>query len=161
MKKETILSTLLGIFIGAAAGIGLSHASKSDKVNEFDKVKKFKSYYNMLNQWIILKNKGKSLNDYFVENKIHKIAVYGMGEIGERFLEEMSVCHDVEICYAIDQNADGVLLEIPVKTLDDMLEPVDAVIVTAVFAFDSIAPELKAKTSAPIISLKEIIQELL
>lgn len=159
MKKGTVLGLVSGIFGGAAAS-AVYFIKKNQNINEMDKVKKFKTYYNMLNQWLMLRNAEKKLEEYFISHGYQSAAIYGMGEMGERFYEEMKTSQ-IEIKYAIDRSADQVLSDIKIYGVDDTLEPVDVIIVTSVFAYEEIKKVLADKTSCPIVSLEDVIQELL
>lgn len=155
MKKGTIavLSAIFGAIAGGAATLAMPKQQKEDKVF------KFKSYYNMLNQWLMLKNEGKKLETYFIENGFKTVAIYGMGEMGNRLYEELKES-SIEVKYAIDKDADSVYSDLEVKNLDDDLEKVDAVVVTAVFAFDQIVEQIEGKVGGTILSLEDIVYEI-
>lgn len=161
MRKSTVIGSICGSLAGIITGFFLAVKYKGKQVNELDKVRKFKKYYNMLNQWLLIRNEGRTLSEYFTNHGYRNIAVYGMGEMGNRFLEEIQKSNAVSFKYAIDQEADGVLLDLEVKTLEDALEPVDVIVVTAVFAYEDIRKLLKSKTDINVISLEDVIQELL
>lgn len=161
MRKSTVIGSICGSLAGIITGFFLAVKYKGKQVNELDKVRKFKKYYNMLNQWLLIRNEGRTLSEYFTNHGYCNIAVYGMGEMGNRFLEEIQKSNAVSIKYAIDQEADGVLLDLEVKTLEDALEPVDVIVVTAVFAYEDVRKLLKSKTDINVISLEDVIQELL
>ena len=114
---------------------------------------------NVLNQWLLLKNEGKSLADYFVNNSYKNIAVYGMGELGNRLIEELK-SSDINVRYGIDKNVQSVYSEIEVIDLESKIENVDVIVVTAVFAFEEIENELSKRTDIPIVSLEEVIYEI-
>lgn len=155
MKKGTVavLSAIVGAVAGAATTLALPTQQKEDKVF------KFKSYYNILNQWLILRQEGKKLETYFIEKGYKTVAIYGMGEMGNRLYEELKDS-SIEIKYAIDKNADSVYADLDVKDIEEDLEPVDAVVVTAVFAFDSILEQLKDKIDGSILSLEDVVFEV-
>lgn len=159
MKKGSVavLSALLGAAAGAAGNNVLSQKKIDQKT---EKVDKFKGYYNMLNQWLLLKQEGKSLEKYFTDNGYKSIAIYGMGEMGNRLYDELKNSTAVEIKYAIDKNAAGTYSELDVIDVDDEMDEVDAVVVSAIFAFDEIEEELSAKTDCPIISLEDVVYEV-
>lgn len=159
MKKGSVavLSALLGAAAGAAGNNVLSQKKIDQKT---EKVDKFKGYYNMLNQWLLLKQEGKSLEKYFTDNGYKSIAIYGMGEMGNRLYDELKNSSVVEIKYAIDKNAAGTYSELDVIDVDDEMDEVDAVVVSAIFAFDEIEEELSAKTDCPIISLEDVVYEV-
>lgn len=159
MKKGTVLG-LVSCILGGAAASAVYFIKKNQNINEMDKVKKFKTYYSMLNQWLMLRNAEKKLEEYFINHGYQSVAIYGMGEMGERFYEEMKTSQ-IEIKYAIDKSADYVLADIKIYGIDDTWESVDVIIVTSIFAYEEIRKTLENKVSCPIVSLEDVIQELL
>lgn len=153
MRKGTIVGTLLGAAVGAVAGSTVTNKKVIDKNK---KVKKFKNYYKMLNEWLRLKQEGKSLEEYFLKNEYKTVAIYGMGEMGNRLYDELKNT-DIEVKYAIDEKAEETYADITVYEKDDELPLVDVVIVTATFAFDEIEEELCEKIDMPIVSLEEVV----
>lgn len=158
MKKGTLalLSALLGVAAGAA---GSSYMGNKKIEQKAQKVDKFKSYYNMLNQWLILKQEGKSLKDYFNSYGYKTVAIYGMGEMGNRLYEELKGT-EIEVKYAVDQNAASTYSELDVLEKEDDFEKVDVMIVTATFAFDEIEAEIADKVDFPIVSLEDVVYEI-
>lgn len=158
MKKGTI--AVLSTFLGAVAGaVGDGYLKGKQIKQKSSKVDKFKNYYNMLNQWLMLKQEGKTLVSYFEENGYNTIAIYGMGEMGNRLYDELKGS-DIKIKYAIDKNASSTYSDIDVFEVEDELEKVDVVVVTAVFAFDEIEEELSEKIDFPVISLEDVVYEI-
>ena len=159
MKKGSVavLSALFGAVAGAAGNNVLSQKKIDQKA---EKVDKFKSYYNMLNQWLLLKQEGKSLEKYFEDNGYKTIAIYGMGEMGNRLYDELKNSKVVEVKYAIDKNASSTYSELDVVDVDDEMDEVDAVVVSAIFAFDEIEEDLSAKVDCPIVSLEDVVYEV-
>lgn len=157
MKKRTaVLTTILGLVTGAAASGTIAGKTINQKA---EKVNKFKSYYNMLNQWLILKQEGKSLEIYFKENNYATIAIYGMGEMGNRLYDELRNS-DIKVKYAIDKNASYTYSELEVLDCSENLEEVDAVIISAVFDYEAIEAELEKLLDCPIISLEDVVYEI-
>ncbi len=158
MKKGAIavLSTLFGAAAGAAGGYYLKGKEVDEKSKKVDK---FKGYYNMLNQWLILKQEGKSLTEYFKANNYKVIAIYGMGEMGNRLYDELRES-DIEVKYAVDKNAAGTYSELDVIEKEDDFEKVDVIVVTATFAFDEIEAEIADKVDFPIVSLEDVVYEI-
>lgn len=154
MKKRTaILTTLLGGMAGAAV---TGKIAAKEVQNKGEKIIKFKGYYNMLNQWLALKQEGKSLAEYFVTNGYKEIAIYGMGEMGNRLYDELKDT-EIQVKYAIDKNAASTYSELDVKEIDDELTEVDVVVVTATFAFDEIKEKFSGKVDMPIVSLEDVV----
>lgn len=154
MKKSII--ALLGGITGAVAGGIFAGKACSKKIEiKTDKINKFKSYYNMLNLWLILKQQGKTLEQYFADNGYKTIAIYGMGEMGNRLYDELKGS-SIRIAYVIDQEA-GRYTEIASRSPKDQLDDVDVIVVTAVFAFEEIKNNIRTKASCPIVSLEDIV----
>lgn len=158
MKKGMLsaVSVFLGVIVGAAA---TGSASKKSFRKREEKIDKFKNYYNILNQWLIIKQEGKSLVEYFVEKNYNTIAIYGMGEMGNRLYNELKDS-SIVVKYAIDKDANNVYSKIEIIDLEDDFEEVDAIIVTATFAFDKIEEKLREKTECVIISLEDVVYEV-
>ena len=87
-----------------------------------------------------------------------KVAVYGMGYAGETLVDELRGS-DITVAYGIDQRGVSVYADVDVVSVDDNLEVVDAVVVTAVTFFDEIQEKLSAKMDCPILSLEDILYE--
>lgn len=160
MKKSglAIVAGLLGGVTGAALVGKLSQQVMEDKDKRIDK---FKSYYNMLNQWLCIHQQGGSLADYFKKKNYKHIAVYGLGEMGSRLLDELNAS-EIQVAYGIDKNIDEVFDEIEVFSLDNIneaTEQVDAVVVTAIFAYDEIREELEKHFDCVILSLEDVVFE--
>lgn len=113
----------------------------------------------MFNQWLILKQEGKTIEKYFAENGFRRIAVYGMSYAGERLIDDLKGT-EVEVAYGIDRNADRIFSEVEIVNVEDTLQPVDAVVVTAIYNFDEIEEKLSELMDCPIISLEDIIYEI-
>ncbi len=130
---------------------------------EMKRTNKFRGYYDLTNKWISLKNEGKSSEQYFLDQNYKKISIYGMGELGSRLVEELKESQ-VEVVFAIDKNAGASNAALPVydinEVTDERMKDIDAVVVSAFFAFDEIESELQEIISCPIISLEDVIYSL-
>ena len=158
MKKGMIatLATLSGAAIGAAA-VGKTVAGELEKAKNMSD--KHLALFLMMNQWVKVKQEGKSLVTYLEKNDYKKIAIYGMSYAGETLLEEFRDS-EVVVAYAIDRNADGIYTDVDVVSMEDELAPVDAVVVTAIAFFDEIEEKLSEKLDCPILSLEDILYEV-
>lgn len=114
--------------------------------------------FQILSQWLHLKQDGKTLIPFFEDNFIKNIAIYGMGVLGERFYQELQGS-GIKICYAIDRfaaskNKPG----FQIYSLDEAHWPeVDAIVVTPVQDYWGIVELLEKKTDAVILSLHDIV----
>ena len=82
-----------------------------------------------------------------------------MSYAGETFIDELKNTN-IQVIYGIDQKADRIYANVNLVTIDDNLEEVDAVIVTAITFFDEIKENLSEKMDCPILSLEDILYEV-
>lgn len=158
MKKGVV--SILSTLAGAVVGIGVVGKLSGEKLNkEKNKSNKHLALYLMMNQWVRVKQEGKNLSSYFEKNGYKRIAIYGMHYVGETLLDELKGT-SVQVVYAIDKDADGIYTDIDVVTVEDALDEVDAIVVTAITFFDEIEEVLREKVSSPIISLEDILYEI-
>ena len=115
--------------------------------------------YGVLKKWFLLHKQGKRVSDYFAYNHYQSIAVYGMAELGQFFVSELENS-GFDIKYGIDRRAGAITAKIPVLTLEDMLPPVDVVIVTVVYYFNQIADSLKDRLECPVISIEDVLYSI-
>lgn len=81
-----------------------------------------------------------------------------MGDIGKNLLADLRIS-SVKVDYAIDKVVTNTE-DIRVVSPEEKLEKVDAIVVTAIAYFDDINDNLSSKTDCPIISLEDIIYEM-
>ena len=130
-----------------------------------DNKEKYAYVYPVLNDWLRLKIEEKEIKEFFIRNHINKIAVYGVGDLGEIFYSDIKN-KGIEISYFVDQRwqqyPDGID-GIPVIGLNDIgkQKAVDAIIVAPVFYFNSIVDALVEAGCdlEQIISLSSVIKE--
>lgn len=146
----------------AGAGLGTVTARKvmEKKVDRWHQMSdKHLILYRMMNQWVKVKQEGKNLSKYFEKNGYKSIAIYGMSYAGETLLDELKDS-GIFVKYGIDKNADRISKGIDMVTIEDDLQEVDAVVITAITFFDEIAEELENKLKCPILSLEDILYEM-
>ena len=112
----------------------------------------------LMNQWTRIKQEGKSLETYFINNNYRRIAVYGMSYIGLRFVREIKDS-EIEIAYGIDKRASVMSSGMKLFTVENDLPDVDAVVVTLLAEFDEVYEAISNKVSCPIIAIEDIINE--
>lgn len=159
MKKGTLtgLSLLLGASTGAAA-VGFRQRKKN--VETDDLLQKMGEFYRLLLKWLEIEQKGHSICSFFTENGYKTIAIYGMKELGERLFDELKDS-EVEVKYIIDKKADTMYADVDIVTPEEPLDEVDAIVVTAIHYMDEIEEMLEQKVDYPILSLTEIVDEVL
>lgn len=115
-------------------------------------------FYNLLDRWMTVHEEGKCLSGLLEERGIRTVAVYGLGKIGRHALAELANSN-ISVAYVIDKAIMGRYGSILIKSPDDVLPAVDAIIVTAVYDIDEVELDLSGKTDCPVISLEEMLYE--
>lgn len=159
MKKSvvSILSTLIGAMLGAGA-VGIASGKKINAEESMSY--KYQSLFLMMNQWVKVKQQGKNLASYFENNGYKTIAIYGMSHVGVRLVEELEGS-SIKVKYGIDKNAGTISADLDIVTMDSELAEVDAIVVTAITFFDEIAEQLSNKIDCSILSLEDVLYDLL
>lgn len=154
------ISALFGMAAGAAAGGIVAGTASAKKMKEMAEVHaKVHELYMAFDQWLQIRQEGKTLVEYFTKNGYQTVAVYGMRELGARLCDELKGS-GVTVSYAIDKNADAIYADVDVVTPDGVLADVDVIVVTAITYFDEIEEMLDEKVDCPIISLEDILYEV-
>ncbi len=113
-------------------------------------------YLDMMNQWLILKQEGKSITSYIRKQGWQTIAIYGMGIYGRHVIRELKGT-DCIIKYGVDQKTmdkyDGIEIMKPIEKLPE----VDVIVNTVIHDHASIANDLKGKVLCSIVNLEDII----
>ena len=156
MKKSLRVTEVIGALGAILFAYGKDRKNKQEMKHQQEFSKKIVSYYALLNQWLKIKQQGKSLTEYFHKNDIQSIAIYGYKELGERLYDELKGS-DIEIKYIIDKNIDYIRAEIDVYSPDESLPQVDAIVVTATYYYDEIEDELNDMGDFLIISLEDVV----
>lgn len=138
---------------GKYEDIIIKQTEATDDVND-----KFRQYYELCNRWIKLNNNSYSLETYFIKNGYKNIAVYGMGELGNRLVEAL---HNtgIKVLYGIDKNMWTAFAEIDIFSIDEEknFSGADCIVVTPVHIYEEIKEELSKKSSCDIVSLEDVI----
>lgn len=158
MKKGVI--SILSALTGAALGAGTVGKVTGKLIGEKKSMSdKHLALFLMMNQWVKVKQEGKNLSEYFEKNGYKKIAVYGMSYAGETLIDELKNSN-ITVAYGIDKNTASIYADVDILSLDEDLEPADAVVVTAITFFDEIEEKLSEKVDCPIISLEDVLYEI-
>lgn len=159
MKKITNL--ILAILLGTAVGAGVVGKIENEKLCKARALSnKHFELFKMMTQWVKVKQAGKNLSDYLEKDGYKRVAVYGMSYAGEALVDELKNSA-VTVAYGIDRNAASLYSDIDIVSMNDDLEDVDAIIVTAITFFDEVEKELSEKIDCPVISLKNILNTVI
>ncbi|MDK2807490.1 MAG: hypothetical protein PWP24_221 [Clostridiales bacterium] len=156
---------------------GISYAKKHYKeyLQEFERVsdsaacfqiealkkqnERYKSYWDTLDKWLCLKEKGVNFEEYFIIRRIKNLAIYGMGMVGRHLYNELSG-GSIKVVYGIDQQGQGLSKDLPIYRIEDELPEADAVVIAVTFAYEEMVANLKEKGIKQIILLNEVLERL-
>ena len=123
-----------------------------------EEASKQRAMFLVMNQWTNVKQANRNLEEYFLKNELRKIAIYGMGLMGQQLIKELKDS-SIETAYGIDRNSDGIVSGIKVVTMDEELADVDAVVVTVLKEFDEIRDALTKKLNGSVVAIEDILNE--
>lgn len=129
--------------------------------NEYFKIRsnKMSEYFHLLNMWMKKEQLHLDISAYLKKKNIHKIAIYGAGELGNRLYEKIEKS-DIEVTYIIDGNEKKKFHNIPVVNISPRLEKVDVIIVTPINEYEIIRTDINKYSDINVISLKELIEAI-
>lgn len=155
--KKNVITLLIGGIVGFITGYLLNTKKHDNNTNiEIRQTNKYYSFFRILNKWMQLKEEGIKLEGYFLKKGYKRIAIYGVGHLGQHLIKELEGTK-VEILYGIDRRAEDIYAEIPVYSIEEKWENVDVIVVTAITDYLSIKKNIMSKHALPIISLEDII----
>ncbi|MCM1047748.1 MAG: glycosyltransferase [Clostridiales bacterium] len=118
--------------------------------------KMYKAYYQLLEKWMLLREKNISIRQYFEERRIKNIIIYGMGKMAHHLIADLSGS-DINIVCVIDKRLYNINEAFPMINGDKEIPEADCIVITPVYEEDSIRQRLSKKTDIPMISLAEIV----
>ena len=147
---------MIGVGVGGALGLQLQQSCIKKMRNS---VEKNNGLFMLMDQWVNIKQDGREIKEYFVRNNFKRIAIYGMGYVGQRLLKELKDS-EIEIVYGIDKKAKNMYSEIKLVTVEEPLLNVDAIVVTTMYDVNDIYNTLASKVDCAVIAIEDIINEI-
>ena len=159
MKK--IVSKLIVFVAGVCTGIFVMvKVCEKFMYGEKERADKNGYIFRCMCKWMKARQQGGSVGQVLKKRDIREIAIYGMGGTGQ-CLERELVETDIEIKYIIDradiEGKEKYLRYSPEEELPD----VQAIIVTPVYEYAEIAESLRKDDDTMVISLEELVDEML
>lgn len=146
------ISVLFGLFFGLLFAWTIF---KKEYSKNKDYCKKIKSYYDLINYWLMCKQKKRNLITFLTKKGYKTIAIYGGAELGERLVDELLDTEIIVKCI-IDRRKIS-QKKVPVISVNDYVPEVDVIVITAVHYFSEIAEQLRKKYTCDIVSLEDVI----
>lgn len=122
-------------------------------------IKSLKRHDRLLNDWMNIRDHNINVSSYFEQYDYNDIAIYGMGKLGMHLYREL-MGKPVQVRYGIDMKASKDNRFIKIYNPYQEMPKVDAVVITILGEYRKIGDLLRNGMNCPIITLEEIIQEL-
>ena len=119
-----------------------------------EKADKFEYFMRVFDRWMELREKGIDIGDYFRDNSLSDVAIYGFGNFGRHLNWELNKS-GIEVKYVIDRQGKSVCNELPVYLPGDELPSADIIVVTTLWIYNDIKKMYQNKYR--VVSLDEII----
>lgn len=154
---KTVFVSIFFLIIGGVLGILISGNALMSEIKKQRKISgKYMTFFTLYDEWLSMKQRGKSIKEYFCIHGYKSVAIYGMGKMGARFYQELQQ-EGIKVSYVIDRNASHIEVDIECLLPEGQFPMVDVIVVTAVNDFEEIKDTLEAKVPYPIVSLEDII----
>lgn len=110
----------------------------------------------VVSKWLEIRQKGHSLNEYFEQNNIQTIAIYGMGALGCRLYDELENSA-IQIKHLVDRNPNGMDKIFEFSMLDKKKLDIDAIVVTVVSSEREVIDTIASYGYENVIGLSAIL----
>lgn len=155
-----IFLCILCVGVGAVTGgFYMGHKYSVELVNTRNIANKHLQMLGLYDMWMSLPH--DAIINYLNEKKMHNIVIYGFATLGQRLYYELKDSK-INIVDVIDRNPRIKIPDVNVNNTitHDKNLVVNAVIVTAIFSFDSIKKKLEENGYTNVISLYEILYDI-
>ena len=115
-----------------------------------------KKYLDMMNQWLILKQEGKSIGNYLDKRGNHTVAVYGMALYGRHIIRELQGT-DIVVAYGMDRKKMNAYKGIEVLQPIGELPYVDVIINSVIHDHINVKNTLANITNIPVLCLEDVV----
>lgn len=120
---------------------------------------KYREYYNVMQQWVLLYQKGLFLSEYLAKNGIKNIVIYGMSDIGNCVLGDIIRSGVCQCLYTLDQGNAKLYYDIKCYRLSELnkLEKPDLIIVTVPHVYEQIKNSIENLGNYNVVSITELV----
>lgn len=128
----------------------------------YRQTEKFKIFFDLITEWFAGYMMDKNIVNWILGNGYKTIAIYGMSTLGELTYLNLRNNGAVYIKYGLDRRTDIKVNGLDVYNLNDNLECVDLIIVTAITSYEEIEKEIKERIEfeCKIVSLRQLLEEM-
>ncbi len=141
--------------------VGIGDNDESTLFELEQKLQKQILFYQLFVKWFEKRNQKRYIKDFLLNRHYTEIAIYGYAECGRLLYQELNGSQ-IKVLYIMDKKdikiseEEDIKIYVPQKNL----EPVQAVIVTAIYYYEEIKKELEELDYKNVISLSDMITAL-
>lgn len=126
---------------------------------------RYRLYYQILINWLKKITLGHKVENWFLKKNIHKIIIYGGGELGRILYDQLQTENRVIVDAVCDRNNSGLdqyFINTKIISVDELSQKYNqnTIVVTPIYAYDAIYREIRKKVKGNIIDLSVIIKEM-
>lgn len=129
----------------------------SDRFRWIQEDKRLKIYNDIFIKWIKLLQKGISINKYFEEKKLQKIAIWGKGNLCELLINEISEKLSVEAIVESNPTIKE-CMGISIVGIEEIQSNIDSIVVIPVYDMERIKQKVKMELKDKLVGIDEIIK---
>lgn len=119
-------------------------------------IEDYERYLNMMNQWLILAQEGKSLERFIVRKGWQRIAIYGMSIYGRHAIRDLKKADCIVVC-GIDRKKMSPYEGVVILEPTDQLPQIDVVINAVLHRHQEVDRDLQKVLSCPVVSLEDVV----
>ena len=146
-----LVVSVLCFFIGVLVGILLLFFYKKYKMEELQEM------ISILILWMKFIEKGNNIAEKLIANGIRKIAIYDVGYLSRRLIEQVKNTQ-VDVIYIIG-NKKSVYDKFPVLPLSEDNQKVDAIIITNTYHYYRIKEKIGSILNYKILSIEMLLKD--
>lgn len=115
--------------------------------------------FSIADRWLLLEISGDKIGKKIERKGYKTAAVYGMGELGIRLIEELKQNTSVEVLYGIDRNAERISTYLPVYRLEDIHKHPhpELVVITAYGIDEGLKDNIRDAVGCDVMIIEEFI----
>lgn len=120
-------------------------------------LEKYRRMYLLYDRWMDNINRKGRLTEFLYKQGRKKVAIYGMGKLGQQLALNLSKDGQINLEVVIDVNAKYIDSDFKLVTLDEFHETVDLVIVTVIYPTDELVNQIEDKTCTNVVTFDELL----
>lgn len=136
---------------------GFKRLIEHEQIRYIKILEKYRRLYLLYDRWMDNVIKKEQLTDFLYKQGNTKIAIYGMGKLGQQLAMDLTRDERINLEAIIDMNADYIDSDFRLVTLERFQESVDLIIVTVAYPSNDLVNKIKKKTCTSVITFDELL----